>query len=332
MEEIAKMAGVSIGTVSRVVNKKDKVHPDTRQRIQALIDQVGYRPSASAQALASRRTNNVMLVVPNIVDDYYPKVVNCMSRLCRAREKRLLLGVSDFDPEIEAQFLANAHEGVVDGLIVASLQAEQNAGYFMDLARRNLPVVLMDLECPNFKVPTVKYDDKVGAEKAVAHLLNRGHRRVCFCSSTMEFKTVQDRFEGYREALTDHGIAIDESLCLNHTTGLISWPWSSLENLLDSDDPPTALLAENDAMAQACIRFLRRRRLRVPEDIAVVGFGGSYLPHEVGQLLTSVALPFEESCEAALEMLLSLVALPPEDRGPPTVKIITPHLAEGETT
>lgn len=332
MEEIARMAGVSIGTVSRVVNNKDKVHPETRARLQALIDRVGYRPSASAQALASRRTNNVMLVVPNITDDYYPKVVQHMSRLCRARGRRLLLGVSDFDPEIEAEFLAHAHERVVDGLLVAPLQDERNTRYFMELARREIPVVLMDLECRDFRMPTVKYDDLAGAREAVDHLLDKGHRRIGFCASTMKFQTVQDRFQGYREALAARGIGIDEALCLNHSTGLESWPWSSLAGLLDSADPPSALFAENDAMAHACIRFLKRRGLRVPEEMAVVGFGDTYLPHEVGQSLTSVALPMEDSCAAALEMLLSLIAVAPEDRPPPEIKTLSLRLVQGETT
>lgn len=332
MEKIARMAGVSIGTVSRVVNKKDKVHPETRARIQALIDRVGYRPSASAQALASRRSNNIMLVVPNVTDDYYPKVVSCLSRLCRARGRRLLLGVSDFDGEIEAEYLAHAHEGVVDGLLVASLQVERNSRHFIELARREVPVVLMDLECRGIRLPTVKYDDAGGAREAVDHLLDKGHRRIGFCSSTMNFQTVEDRFRGYREALAARGIPIDEGLHLNHSTGLPSWPWSSLAAVLDSGDPPTALLAENDAMAHACIRYLKRRGMRVPEDIAIVGFGGTYLPHEVGQELTSVTLPFEQSCETALDMLLALIARPPAERPPPEIKILRPRLVVGETT
>lgn len=332
MVEIARMAGVSIGTVSRVVNNKDKVHPETRTRIQALIDQVGYRPSAAAQALASRRTNNIMLVVPNITDDYYPKVVQHMSRLCRTRGRRLLLGVSEFDPEIEAEFLAHAHERVVDGVLVAPLQDERNSRYFMELARREVPVVLIDLECRDFRMPTVKYDDLAGAREAVDHLLDKGHRRIGFCASIMKLQTVQDRFQGYREALAAHDIPIDPSLCLRHSTGLESWPWSSLADLLDAANPPSALFAENDAMAHACIRFLKRRGLRVPDDMAVVGFGNNYLPHEVGQSLTSVALPMEESCAAAFEMLLARITATPADRLPPEIKILTPRLVQGETT
>ena len=105
MQEVARLAGVSIGTVSRVVNNKDKVRPETRARIQALIDQVGYQPSIAAQSLAARKTNNIMLIVPNITDEYYPKLVRCMSHLWRTHGKRLWLGVSDFDPGIEAQYL-----------------------------------------------------------------------------------------------------------------------------------------------------------------------------------------------------------------------------------
>ena len=202
----------------------------------------------------------------------------------------------------------------------------------MELARRSFPVVNIDDECLNLKMHTVKYNDAAGAGQAVAHLLKVGHRRIVFCSSTMRFQTVQDRFRGYREALMADGLPVDEALCLNASTGLAAWPWPDLAGLLESSDPPTALFAENDAMAMACIRLLHRRGLRVPADVAVVGFGNVYAPHAVEKPLTTVALPLEDACNAAVDMLLSLIEKAPEDRKKPEIKVLEPHLVMGETT
>jgi DNA-binding LacI/PurR family transcriptional regulator len=332
MEQIAMLAGVSIGTVSRVVNKKDKVHQKTRARIEALIDQVGYQPCVAAQNLASRKTNNIMLIVPRITDMYYPKIVHGICYLCRDHGKRMWLGVSDADPEIEAQYLEQAHEGAVDGLIISSLQAESNVRYFMELAQRSFPVINLDVESLTLKMHTVKYDDMSGAMEAVRHLLDRGHRRICFCASTQNLQTVRDRLLGYQQALMENGIPIDNKLILNTETGLEAWPWSKLSDLLNSSERPTALFAENDAMAIACIQFLYRRGLRVPDDVAVVGFGNAYDVHAIDKRLTTVGLPLEQACRTAVEMLLSQIEKLPEERTPPEIKILKPHLVIGETT
>jgi DNA-binding LacI/PurR family transcriptional regulator len=332
MAEIAELAGVSLGTVSRVVNGKDKVHPRTRTRIQALIDQVGYQPSITAQSLASRRTNNIMLIIPNITDTYYPIFVRNITHLLREGDKRLWLGVSDSDPDIEAQYIEQAHGGVVDGLIVSSLQSPRNIPCFTKLTQRDIPVVNMDVECLNLKMNTVKYNDLGGGRRALNHLLKKGYSRSAFCAGSIHLQTVADRFQGYKATLTENGIAVDDALCLTADSGIENWPWDNLKKLMQSDAPPTAVFAENDIMAMACIQFLYRCGLRVPEDIAVIGFGHTYLTYKVEKPLTTIEVPLDTACKTAVDMLLSLIGKSSEEQGLPQIKILEPKLIVGATT
>jgi DNA-binding LacI/PurR family transcriptional regulator len=332
MADIARMAGVSIGTVSRVINNKDKVHPKTRERIQTLIREVGYRPSAVAQSLASRVTSNIMLVVPNVADDYFGKMTQHISDLCHQYNKRVLLGVSNLDPKIEADYLKRIGDRVVDGIVISSLQADENAGCFLDLIRQGFPLVHIDGDCRNVRTNTVKYDDVAGARLAMEHLLERGHRRIAFCAATMGFQSVQDRFAGYRDSLWRAGCAFDEALVFSSGGGLAAWDGGRLRDTLDSGDPPTAILAENDVMAISCMNLIRASGGRVPEDVAVVGFNNTYPPYLAEKPLTTVALPLREACRVAIELLLDLIKDRDLTQHAPTVRVLQPELVIGKTT
>ena len=331
--EIANRAGVSIGTVSRVVNGKDKVHPNTRRTILRLIDETGYQPSALARGLASRRTGNLMLIVPNITDDYYPRLVRTITECCRQSERRVLLGVSDLDPAIERLHLEQVAQGTVDGLIVSSLQAPENVPAFLELAARGFPVVHLDVECLNPRMPTVKYDDFAAARMVTEHLLQKGHRRIAFCASAVGFQTVQDRHRGYQQTLRLAGVEPDERLSLMVPAHLEEWPMQRLIGLMRGTEPPTAVITENDMMAIACSHALGREGLRVPDDVAVAGFGNTYPGYLAERPLTSVALPIEDACHRAMQRFEELIKMPKEERCQAVdVDILPPRLVVGQTT
>ena len=331
--DIANRAGVSIGTVSRVINGKDKVHPRTRQTILRLIQEMGYQPSALARGLACQRTGNVMLIVPNITDDYYPILVRLVSRSCRESGRRVLLGVSDLDPAIERLHLKQVAQGTADALIISSLQSPENVPAFLKLAAEGFPMVHIDVECLNLTMPTVKYDDVAGARMLTEHLLEKGHWRIAFCASAIAFQTVRDRHRSYQETLRQAGIEPDERLSLLASTRLEDWPMQHLLDLVQGPEPPTAIIAENDMMAIACIQALRRTGLRVPADIAVTGFDNTYPDYLTERPLTSIALPIQEACCRAIQRVDQLIQMPKEQRYQATeIEVLLPQLVVGETT
>jgi DNA-binding LacI/PurR family transcriptional regulator len=332
MQEIARISGVSISTVSRVLSGRTNVASKTRKRVQAVIERAGYEANAFASGLASRRTGNILLVVPNVTDDYYPIVIRHVSRLCIQRKYRVFLGVSDFDASAEREFLKETRRGSVDGLIVSSMQREENVPAFVDLAHRRFPTVHLDTECLGVRLPTVRYDDREGGRALVRHLVERGHRRILFCAANAHFQTVRDRVDGYREMLVEAGLPVEKRLTLLRDDGLTNWPFESLPPLFVGTAPPTALIAENDVMALACLRRFLSAGIRVPDGVAVAGFDDTYPRYLSEKRLTTVRLPVEDACRTALDMLFDQIGATEGRRASVKVRVLRPELVVGETT
>lgn len=332
IRDIARMAGVCIGTVSRVLNNKDKVHPETRKKILDLIERTGYRPSVLGRNLALRRTHNILVEMFNIADPYCAGVVKKIAAHCRRRGYATLTGDCDYDPEIEAEYLRQARGGHVDGLIVSPLPAPPNAACFEELVRAHFPLVLMDSEAPGIQANCVCYDDAAGARLAMDYLFGAGHRRIAFCGWQMAFQTVRDRLAGYVAAHAGRAPAPPPELILKAPRELKDWDAASaLASLLRLAPPPTAILAENDIMALTCIHALARLGRRVPDDVAVVSFGAPAAEAFLPMPLTHVCLHEEQAVERAVELLFELIDNPKLRRRPARKIVIAPELVLGQS-
>src|SRR6478735_7572151 len=177
IQDVAREAGVCIGTVSRVINGKDRVNPQTRERIQQIIDRLGYRPSAMGRGLVTRRSHNIMALTHNIADPFCVSLVKRFGSLCRQHGYKLLVGDSDYDPEIEAECLGMMRDGSVDGLIVTPFSGHRNLPLFRSLAASGFPLVAVAGELPDCPIPCVKFDDRLAGRLATDYLLDQGHRR-----------------------------------------------------------------------------------------------------------------------------------------------------------
>lgn len=300
---IAQMAGVSIGTVSRVMNGKDRVAPETRERILALAEKVNFRPNAAARGLATSRTNNIMVLVSDVSNVYFAEMAKQISRHCRTSGYRMVLGDSDETVECEAEYLRTLIDGHVDGAIVAPLTTRANLPHFRLLQERGFPLVLMDTEIEGVDISVVRTDNAAGAGMAVDYLLEKGYDRIAFVSGNIEFQTNRLRFQGFRDRLREcHAEMRNEYLVLNQDF-LQEEGFCGVEGLLKLEKPPTALFASSDLTAMACIRAIRRMGLRVPQDIAVVGFDDLSISAHMEIPLTTVSQPKAEIAQCAVEML-----------------------------
>ena len=304
IHDIARQAGVCIGTVSRVINNKDRVHPETRQRIQRIIDKTGYRPSAVGRALVTRRSQNIMLLVHNIADPHCVSLAKHLSRLCRTQGYRLLIGDSDYEPALEAECLRDVRDGSADGLIVSPLAGRRNLPLYRKLADSGFPVVALMDAVPGVKVACVNYDDLGAGRMATDYLLDKGHRHIAFAGWHTEFQTVRDRIRGYEESHAARKLAVRPELCLQLPRSL-SEVRDHLTRLLGLSPAPTAILAENEMVALTCCNALTQLGRRVPQDMAVMVFGDE-LPEGTAPVpMTAVSCRPGELCERALELLLT---------------------------
>jgi LacI family transcriptional regulator len=331
INDVARLAGVCIGTVSRVINNKDKVLPATRQKILDVISKTGYQPSAIARGLVLNRTHNILLCMHNIADPYCASVAKLIRTGSRQLGYGLLLGDSNYDHATEADYLQRAVDGRADGLLIEPLPGTKNARHYKELIQLNFPIVTIDAQVPGVALNSVKYDDVGIARLAVDYLFEKGHRRIAFLQWQSEFQTVKDRHEGYLESHQAHKSTVNPEYCVTAPKSLENWDKDVLGRLLELKQPPTAILAENEIMATLCVNALLRLGKRVPKDVAVIGMGDVLSDAFFPMPMTVVSLHHEAAMKKALEMLMELIDKPELRKQAPQHYVQEPELIVRES-
>ncbi|MFC0529859.1 LacI family DNA-binding transcriptional regulator [Phytohabitans kaempferiae] len=295
---IAESAGVSIPTVSKVINGRTGVSPDTRARVEALISQYGYRRPAP-----STRSNMMELVFDQLEHQWGVEVIRGVERV--AREQRVGVVLTEFGPQRSAihywidDTLARRPDCVVS---VAQLSDEQRD----QLRARGIPFVVFDptVELPD-DVPFVGATNWAGGRSATRHLVQLGHRRIAMIGGPDRVLCCRARLDGYRSAMEAAGLAVDPALVVRTDLTTEDGHAAALD-LLDHPRAPTAIFAGNDLQALGVYRAARERGLRIPADLSVVGFDDLPVAALVDPPLTTVHQPLVEMAAAATELALAL--------------------------
>lgn len=302
--EVAREAGVGVGTVSRVINGSTAVRADTRRRVLDAVDRLGYAPNAAARALSTGRTNRIGVVAPFFTSASVIERLRGVTQVLAGADRQLIL----FDVERPAQssacFAALSGGGSVDGVLSISLCPTAD-----EVARFNAagaPVVLVDHAHPT--LPTITIDDLAGGRMATEHLIELGHERIAFVGdeerNAYGFSSSAARRAGYLEALRDAGLEPDPDLIVRTEPGRVPAGRAALR-LLDSDQPPTAVFAASDDQALGVLDAAAEACVPVPEALSVVGFDDVEVARWAG--LTTVAQPLEESGARGAELVLDAV-------------------------
>ncbi|MGW1891850.1 LacI family DNA-binding transcriptional regulator [Streptomyces sp. NPDC002004] len=306
MADVARHAGVSVATVSHVLNDTRPVRPATRRAVLDAIDALGYTHNTLARSLVTARTQSIGLAVSPISNPHFTDILRGIEESALAHGYSLLIADPHDDPVHERRAVRLLHERRVDGLIVAP--SADPSGLLDDLARCAVPTVFLDrfVDGPF---------DQVGAEGAgpvedlVGHLAELGHRRIGLVAGLPGLSTTADRLTGYRRGLAGAGLGYDPSLVasgLSEADGAAS----ATAALLDVAAPPTALVTANNAMTIGALRTLRARGLSVPDDIALCCFDDFSWADLFEPRLTAVAQPGREIGAAAVRLLLDRLAAP----------------------
>ncbi len=313
LEQIAKLAGVSRSTVSRVINNHPNVRPEVRERVWRIIKELGYQPHAAARSLATRRTQIIGVIIPEAVtklftDPFFPLLLRGATEACNAHHYQLMLSLFTSRSDHEELYRRILRGKYLDGVIVASTSI--NDPLIPSLLRDRIPFVSVG-RYPDERVNYVDVDNVGGARMAVEHLIRLGHRRIATITGPLDMIAGQDRLEGYRQALEANGIPIDESLIVegDFTEG---GGMLGMQRLLPAS--PTAVFVASDMMAIGALKALRQAGLRVPDDIALVSFDDIPLASSIEPPLTTVRQPIERLGSIAVEVLLSLLEKPQEEQ------------------
>lgn len=316
MTEVAKEAGVSITTVSHVLNRTRPVNAQTVQRVQAAIERTGYRPHSIARALAGARTQSIGLAISGISNPYFMDVVAAIEAEAAAHGHTLLLADTHDEPHKELQMVQELVLRRVDGLLLApSAGAEEHALRY--LSKQSLPVVLLDRFLP-VAVDQVGTDNEEPTAQLVEHLAGLGHRRIGLVAGLEGLSTTEERIAGYRAGLQRSGIALNGEL-IEYGASRHESARLATHRLLDATEPPTALIAANNAMTIGVLHALRERGMSVPDDIALVAFDDLEWSDLFQPRLTVIAQPTRDIGTLSVQLLLARLDEP--DREPQSVRL-----------
>ncbi len=307
--DVAKAAGVSQTTVSFVLNQvaEANISEETRQRVMAAADELGYVPDAAAQALVRGRTQIIGVVVTTLEDPFIGALVQTIESAAYDQGYVVILTSSNDIPEREVAAARMLQSRRVDGVIVASSRA--SALYEGQLEQPRVPVVAINrlTEPGDQRVFSVGVDNRHGGNIATAHLIQKGHRRIAYVASPPDRSDNRERMAGYRQALADAGIAYSPSLVVQGT-GDTDGGCRALPALLSLDEPPSAVFCYNDLTAIGLVDAARRAGLALPQDLAVVGFDDIAFAQFCHPPLTTIAQPIGEMGTKAIELLLALLS------------------------
>ena len=306
IRDVAREAGVGVGTVSRVLGNQPRVAPATRARVEAAITRLGYRPSPVARALSRQRTYSLEVAVPLITRDFYVEVLRGIEKALDETGYALLIRTIERAVDRDRVFAALASRERADGAIIVS-QAPTTT-LLARLAAEDAPAVLVDALHPD--LPSIAIDHEAAAATAVRHLLEQGHRRIALvdhAETPFAQGSPRGRRRGYRAALVAAGVnprPSDEIVTEFNAGG----GDAALAALLAQPDPPTAVFAGSDVQAAGILAATRRLRLRVPEDLAIVGYNDIELAGYLG--LTTMRVPMREMGRRGVELLFAAIEAP----------------------
>jgi LacI family transcriptional regulator len=303
IKQVAHEAGVSVATVSRVLNDKGPVRPETRQRILEIADRLRYTPHGAARSLITRETHTVSVLLPDIYGEFFSEVIRGIDSTAHGSGYHLLVASSHNDrSEIEA--LLRTMRGRVDGLIVMS--PDLDAQTLEANLPESLPILLLNCLVDGTAFDSINIDNHGGARAMVRHLAGLGHRRIALVKGAPGNYDARERLRGYRDAVAELGLDRSPELELDGDFSEEAGYRAALR-LLAIAERPSAVFATNDAMAIGCLYGLREAGIRVPEELALAGFDDIPIARYMTPPLTSVSVSIAHLGARAMERLLAAV-------------------------
>jgi DNA-binding LacI/PurR family transcriptional regulator len=306
MRQIAERAGVSIGTVSHVINETAAVRPKLRDRVLEAIRSMGYQPSALAQGLRKNRTNMLGMVIPDITNPFFPAVVRGVEDVAYKRSFRVILCNADNDPSKEASYVRELRSYHIAGLLIIPSVGADIAGHLRAYSSASVPVVCIDRIPEGWKGDAVLVANAEGAYWATRHLIEMGHKRLAAIAGPLKLTNAAERLKGFTRALNEARIEIEPEFIQEARFDTASGHQAALR-LLGMLPRPTAIFACNDLMAFGVLEAARELNLRCPEDLSIAGFDSLEFTRFTDPSLTSVYQPGYQLGSTAARLLLQRV-------------------------
>lgn len=326
MKMVAKRAGVSPSTVSRALSGKTPVDEKTRRRIMKAVKELDYYPNTLAKGLKEGKTDTIALIVPNIQYQIFPLIAKGVEDVARKNGYTLILCNTDEDPEVEKDYISKLRTRWVDGLIFATAVPKHT--HILELKKSGFPVVLA-LRTLDDLVDAVAIDNFKAACEAVQYLIKTGHSNIAIINGSLETSLYRHRYEGYKAALAHEGIEFKEELVIQGDSldrGLYDIVYKRLESGIEFD----AVFATSDPKAIIAMMAIKNFGLKIPEDIAVMGFDNMEMSMYVDPPLTTISQPLYDVGVKAAEKLIAIIKR--EEEQDPVIDLLPTKLIIRKST
>lgn len=309
IKDIAKALGLSTSTVSRALRDSYEISPETKKLVIEYAEKINYHPNPIALSLKERRSHSIGVIVAEIANSFFSQAINGIESIAYNNGYTVIISQSreSFDREmLNLQYLTSRS---VDGLIISVSTETKDFSYFKELNEKGLPIVFFDRIVDDIKTHKVAADNFKGAYEATVHLIKNGYRRIAAVSNPEVLSITRERLAGYKAALVDHDIEINESLIKFCQHGGMIFPEveAVMDDLFASKEKPEAIFASADKLTTGCFRILKTKGLSVPGDVGLIGFSNTDLTELLDPPLSVIKQPAFEMGETAISFLLQLI-------------------------
>lgn len=328
--DIAKKLKVSPSTVSRALNDHPDISDETKAKVKALAIKFNYSPNPIAQSLKNNRTSTIGILVPEIKHDFFSSAISGIEEIAYQSGYTIILSQSNesFEREVVNTNAMMNHR--VAGLIVSISQHTRSSDHFQLLIERNIPLVFFDRVCEDILANKVVIDDEQSAFNAVQHLVQKGYKKIAHLAGPKELDICKKRFNGYRSALEEAGIHVNDDLILygglHESDGYVS-----METLLKNGNVPDAIFCVNDPVAIGAFQKIREAGIKIPDEIGIVGFSNNKITTLVNPPITTVNQPSYLMGKKAAELLIEMIENPSKVNDFKTVTLETQLIVRGST-
>ncbi|NFN95358.1 MULTISPECIES: LacI family DNA-binding transcriptional regulator [Clostridium] len=305
IKDVAREAGVSIATVSRVLNDIDVVNEDTKKKVLDAIKLLGYRPNIIARSLKTQKTKTIGILLPDVSNQLYPEIVRGAEDVSNIYDYNVILCNSDLDIEKEKEYLRVLKEKMVDGVLYMSSSLQEE---ILELINElNLKTVLVETKDKESRLPSVTIDNIKGSYDSTKYLIDKGLKNIAFIGTEKNHMNAWgDRYIGYEKALKEQGIALDQDLVYLDTVK-VKTGYEGIDHFMEKNKKFDGIVCASDEIAMGTINRLREKGYEVPKDVSVIGFNDNYAASIFYPKITTISQPTYDMGSVAMRMLIKIL-------------------------
>jgi LacI family repressor for deo operon, udp, cdd, tsx, nupC, and nupG len=309
IKDVAKLAGVSTGTVSKYLNNPGTLKDSTKKRVEEAIHVLQYKPSPLARSMRTGRTNNIAVIVPDITNPFFAELYNSIRLSALQKGFTSILYTTEDNQDTLKCYLLETSIRNVDGLILCFLEENETIESLAEAMQEKTSIVQLSWDINNTRFNSIVIDVYEGICKSTNHLIELGHKNIAYIGGPENDRISREKFKGYTYAMKTSGYYINPDFIF-HLNYTLQSGYQAARKLTMLPQMPTALVAENDILAIGSIKYLVQRKINVPDDVAVIGFDNIPISAMYEPSLSTISLPFTQMGNEAINLMASKIEKP----------------------